>query len=177
MDKFLGFSEARILANKGDIAGANAAVESAVEVIELLNLQIMQFQVPVARGWISKHEGDYSAMAEYYSESVNLIEKSVLAGELSAAVPRIYAEAATGQVWSGQLAAAAQSIVEGFRLDPSEPLLWLAQARLQQARDMPRLALASANYALAIWQDADAEYNKYQEALSLAEDIAAQVKQ
>ena len=177
MDKFLGFSEAMILAQQGDFAGANGALENAVELIELLNLQIMQFQVPLVRGWISKHEGNFAAMAEYYSEALKLMEQSVLAGELGTVVPRIYSEAATGQIWSGQLDAAEQSLAEGFRLDPSEPMLWLAQARLQQARDMPRLALASVNYALAIWQDADAEYDKYQEALSLAEEINAQAGQ
>ena len=100
-------------------------------------------------------------------------EHSVLAGQLSIAVPQVYAETATGQVRSGQLDAAEQSLTTGFRLDPSEPLLWLAKARLQQARDMPRLALASVNYALAIWQDADTHYIFYQKALALAEEIAA----
>jgi len=104
-----------------------------------------------------------------------MMEHSVLAGELSIAVPQVYAEAATGQVGSGQLDAAEQSLMEGFRLDPSEPMLWLAKARLQQARSMPRLALASANYALAIWQDADVDYIFYQKALALVEEISAQI--
>lgn len=177
LNKFLGFSEAAILAKQGDFDGANEAVGRAVEVIDLLNLQIMQFQVPYVRGFISRHKGDFAAMAEHYMEALKLIEQSVLAGDLSIAVPQMYAEAASGQVMSGQLDAAEESLAAGFRLDPSEPLLWLAKARLQQARHMPQLALASANYALAIWQDADSEYIEYQRALRLAEEIAAQDNQ
>ncbi len=74
----------------------------------------------------------------------------------------------------GQLDAAEKSLTAGFRLDPPEPMLWLAKARLQQARNMPRLALASANCALAIWQDADVDFILYQEALALAEEISVQ---
>jgi len=35
-------------------------------------------------------------------------------------------------------------------------------------------SLASANYALAIWQDADVDFILYQEALALAEEISVQ---
>ena len=58
---------------------------------------------------------------------------------------------------------AEDSIEAGFQLDPSEPWLWVEKARLQQARDMPQLALASVNYALAIWKDADEEYRHAEE--------------
>jgi len=177
LDQFLGFSEALLLAKQGDFEGANEALDRGIEVIDQLNLRIMQFQVPVTRAWISREQGDFSAMAEYYVESLEMMKNSVLAGELSVAVPKIYADTALAQVKSGQLDAAGQSLETGFRLDPSEPLLWLVKARLQQARDMPRLALASANYALAIWQDADTDYIFYQRALAVAEGLAAQVNQ
>ena len=58
----------------------------------------------------------------------------------------------------GDLGKAEESIEAGFQLDPSEPWLWVEKARLQQARNMPQLALASVNYALAIWKDADEEF-------------------
>lgn len=168
----LGFSEAMLFASQGDFIAANEALERAVEVIDRFKLQLMKFQVPVTRAWISKEQGEYKAMAEYFIESLDMMEHSVLAGELSIAIPQVYAEAATGQVRSGQLDAAEKSLTAGFRLDPSEPMLWLAKARLQQARDMPRLALASANYALAIWQDADVDFILYQQARTLAEEIS-----
>jgi len=174
MDQFLGFSEAMLLARQGDFSAANKAVERAAEVIDRFKLQLLEFQIPFARAWISKEQGDFEAMTEYFIETLDMMEHSVIAGELSMAVPQVYAETATGQVRSGQLDAAEQSLTTGFRLDPSEPLLWLAKARLQQARNMPRLALASVNYALAIWQDADTDYIFYQKALALAEEIVAQ---
>ncbi len=177
MDQFLGFSEAMILARKGDLPGANEAIERVIEVIDLFKLQMLEFQVSMTRGWLSREQGEYEAMAEYYLESLDLMKHSILAGELGVVIPQTYAAAAIGQIKSGQFDAAEQSLTKGFHLDPSEPLLWLSKAQLQLARNMPRLALASANYALAIWQDADTDYFYYQKALQLVEEISASVKQ
>ena len=52
-------------------------------------------------------------------------------------------------------------------------MLWLARARLQQASDQPELALASIQYALAIWKDADPEYRYFK----LARQLAAEIEQ
>ncbi len=59
----------------------------------------------------------------------------------------------------------------GFRLDPSQPQLWVSRARLQGISGAPQLALASVNYALAIWEAADPEYDGLIEAKSLAKEI------
>jgi hypothetical protein len=53
-------------------------------------------------------------------------------------------------------------------------MLWVEKARLQQARNMPQMALASVNYALAIWKDADEDYIMLKRAQVLAADIQSQ---
>ncbi len=45
--------------------------------------------------------------------------------------------------------------------------------RLQQAQNMPQLALASVNYALAIWKDADDGYVMADRAKRLAAELRA----
>jgi len=102
---------------------------------------------------------------------LEMIDRSVFAGDLNVVVPQIYAELAKAQVETGDLRAADQTIDAGLRLDPSEPMLWVSKARLQQAQKMPQLALASVNYALAIWKDADEEYVLANKARSLANEL------
>jgi len=172
LDQFLAFSEAMIQAREEDFSAADASVERGINVIEMFQLKITEFQVPLTRARIAKHRGDFVAMADYYLEALKMIEHSVIANELQIAVPRIYAEAATAQAWSGQLGAAERSLAAGFKLDPSEPTLWLARARLQQAQNMPQLALASVNYALAIWKDADVGYVMADRAKLLAAELS-----
>jgi Tfp pilus assembly protein PilF len=86
-------------------------------------------------------------------------------------VTHIYAQMARAQIRMGDLVAAEKSIEAGFHLDPSEPMLWVEKSRLQQARNMPQMALASVNYALAIWKDADEDYIMLKRALALAVEL------
>ena len=123
---------------------------------------------------ISEAEGDFAAMAEHYLNAIERIEHSVVAAGLQVAVPQIYSEVANAQIEIDNLGAAERSIAAGFRLDPSEPALWLAKARLQQARNMPQLALASVNYALAIWKDADEDYVTAKKARALAAELQSE---
>ena len=176
MDQFLAFSEAQILAREGDFAAAEASVERGIDVIDRFKLKVMEFQVSITRAWIAQERGDNAAMADHYITALDLIEHSVMANELHIAVPRIYAGLAVGQVRSDQLDAAERSIAAGFRLDPSEPVLWLVKARLQQAQDMPQLALASVNYALAIWKDADTDYIMAGRAKALAAELSSSIQ-
>jgi tetratricopeptide (TPR) repeat protein len=120
---------------------------------------------------ISEVKGDFAAVEEHYLQALDIMEHSVHAGDLSAAVPAVYAEIARAQIETGNLKAAEQSIEVGTRLDPSEPMLWVARARLQQAQEMRQLALASVNYALAIWQDADEDYIFANKARLLAAEL------
>jgi hypothetical protein len=77
------------------------------------------------------------------------------------------------QTKTDQLDAARRSIEAGFQVDPSEPWLWVAKARLLQAQRLPQLALASLGFALAIWEDADETYTYLDEALALAKELQA----
>ena len=89
-------------------------------------------------------------------------------------LPQIYAQIARANTRLGELDKAEDAIEDGFQIDPSEPWLWVEKARLQQARDMPQLALASVNYALAIWKDADEEFLMLKRAQELAADLQSQ---
>ena len=75
---------------------------------------------------------------------------------------------------TGNMDAAQDSIDAGFRLDQSEAMLWVEKGRLQQARNMPQMALASVNYALAIWQDADENFEMMKAARVLAAELESQ---
>ena len=86
-------------------------------------------------------------------------------------VPRLYADLANAQVLAGDLDGAEESLNRGFRLDPSEPSLWTAKARQQKASGLSQLAAASINYALAIWQNADPQFDEWKEARALASEI------
>lgn len=171
MDKFLAFSDAMILASEDEFSAAEAAVDRGAEVIELFQLKLLEFQIPITRAWIARESGDYLMMADHYQAALEMIEHSVIASQVQFAVPGIYAGLAFAQVHNGQLDAAGLSLAAGFQLDPNEPLLWLSKARLQQAKNMPQLALASVNYALAIWKDADDDYLMANRAKSLAAEL------
>ena len=86
-------------------------------------------------------------------------------------MPVLYAELAKSLVWSGALEAAEDILDKGFRLDPSEPMLWVSKAHFQLSSGLPQLAQASVNYALAIWKDADPQYREYISAQELETEI------
>jgi len=171
MDKFLGFSAASIYASEKDIEAANTALQQAREVIEQFQLKFLYIQVQIIEAIISEAEEDYVAMAQHYLKAIDLIEQSVVTNDLFLVLPQIYSEVAKAQVKTGDLIAAEQSIGDGLLLDPTEPSLWVAQAHLQKERNLPQLALASVNYALAIWSDADEEYVAAKEARAFASEL------
>lgn len=171
MDRFLAFSEAVVLAREKNFDAAEAALQRGREIIEQFKLKTIAFDVPLVAAKIAKARGDDEATARHYLEALTLLEKSAIGGELQMSTPMLYAEVAAAQVRSGQLEAAQQSLQRGFRLDPSEPMLWLARAHLQQARKLDRMALASANYALAVWADADDDYIMVRQARALAAEL------
>ena len=174
VDKFLAFSAAHIQAKENDIDAAYVSLQQARDVIDQFQLKFLEVQVQMIQGIISEAEGDFAAMAEHYLKAIERIESSVVGADVRIAVPQFYSETAKAQIEIGSLDAAEHSIEAGFRLDPSEPLLWVAKARLQQARDMPQMALASVNYALAIWKDADENYDAVKEARVLAAELQSQ---
>lgn len=174
MDKFLGFNAAVIQAKENDIDAAYISLQEARKVMDQFQQKFLESQASVVEAIINEAKGDYVAMADHCMKAIEQINQSVLASGLQISLPRIYAQMARAQIKSGNLDAAEKSIEAGFRLDPSEPTLWVEKGRLQQARSMPQLALASVNYALAIWKDADENYVMLKRALALAAELQSQ---
>jgi tetratricopeptide (TPR) repeat protein len=171
IDKFLGFSEAVISAQENDIDAANAALQRAKDIVEKLQINFLNIVVNLVQARISEVEGDIAAMAQNYQQAIVLMDRSVRAGELGVDLPLVYSRLADARIGLGDLDAAELAIDAGSLLDPSEPALWVSKARLQYARNMPRLALASVNYALAIWKDADENYVMAKKARILAGEL------
>ena len=76
-------------------------------------------------------------------------------------------------VEAGELDKAYALLDKAFERDEAEPSLWVARAMLQYASGDPQMALASINYALAIWHNADPDYVEYQRALKLHTELTA----
>ena len=172
LDQFLAFSEAIILMVRGDYDGAEASLDRGVAIIDRFRFEDMRFQVDLLQGFIKRMRGDYAGSAESFLASRKKVERIVSGGyEFGLLLPMLHAEQARSLVLSGDLEMAEHALDEGFRLDPSEPLLWVARADFQLASGLPQLAQASVNYALAIWKDADPEYLEYARARELEAKI------
>ena len=173
LDQFLAFNEADILIHREDYDGAEAAAQRGADIIEEFKLEDMKFLNDMIAGYILRKKGDYPASVAAFRASIERIEHSVIGGsELYGQLPAISAELAESLVFAGELDEAEKVLAEGFRLDPSEPVLWVSKAHFQFASGLPQLAQASVSYALAIWKDADPEYEELLEALSLEKEIA-----
>jgi tetratricopeptide (TPR) repeat protein len=172
MDQFFAFSEADILGQRGDYDRAEAATQRGAEMLEQFKLEDLKFIVEMIEGFIQRKRGDYPGSAAGFRAALERINHSVLGGsDLYRELPALNAELAHSLVLGGALDQAEKALAEGFRLDPSEPRLWVSKARFQFASGRPQLAQASVNYALAIWKDADPEYEEFNEALSLEQEI------
>ena len=174
LDQFLEFNAAIVHARENDIDAARASLDQAREVMNQFQLNYLEAQVNLIEAAINEAQGDFPAMADHCKAVIELTKQSVFANDDQVSLSQIYAQMAMAQIKSNDLNAAEKSIETGFRLDPSEPLLWVEKARLQKARNMPQLALASVNYALAIWQDADEHYLFAKEARELAAELQSQ---
>jgi len=172
LNEFFAFNEADILMMRGDYEGAEAATKRGAAIIEEFKLEDMNFVVDMVNGFIKRKRGDYAGSSAALQSALERIKHSVIGGsDLYRQLPGLNAEWANSLVLAGELDQAEKALGEGFRLDPSEPLLWLNKARYQFASDQPELAQASVNYALAIWKDADPEYEQLIKARSLEQDI------
>ncbi|MDX2418557.1 MAG: hypothetical protein QNK19_13935 [Xanthomonadales bacterium] len=174
LDKFMAFSAASILAGEKNIEAARASLMQAREVMNQFQLNYLEAQASLVESVISEAQGDYVAMAAQSSKAIEQISQSVVDSGGQVILPLNYAQLARAQIKSGDLVAAEKSIDAGFHLDPSEPTLWIEKGRLQQARNMPQMALASVNYALAIWKDADEDYVMLIRAQALAAELQSQ---
>jgi len=172
LDKFLAFSEADILFQRGDYDAVEAAVQRGVEVIEEFKLEDMYFLVDMLNGYLMRKRGDYPGSSAAFEATLERVERSVIGGsDLYRELPLFNAELAHSLVLAGDLDRAEKALADGFRLDPSHPLLWVNKARFQHASGQPQMAQASVNYALAIWKDADQEFYELNEALALEQEI------
>jgi len=172
LDKFLAFSEADILIERGDYDGAEAAARRGAEIIEQFKLEDMKFLIDMIDGFIKRKRGDYPGSSAAFRATLERINHSVLGGsDLYRELPAMNAYLVESLVLAGDLDQAEKALAVGFRLDPSEPLLWVGKARFQFASGLPQLAQASVSYALAIWKDADPEYRALNEARSLEQEI------
>jgi tetratricopeptide (TPR) repeat protein len=172
LDKFFAFSEADILLQHKDYDGAQAAIQRGAEVIEQFKFEDLKFLIDMVDGYIRREKGDYPGSSAAFQATLDRVNRSVLGGsELYRELPSFNAELAHSLVLGGELDQAEKAIAEGFRLDPSHPLLWVSKARFQLASGQPELAQASVHYALAIWKDADPEYHSLIVALSLEQEI------
>ena len=174
LDKFMAFNAAIIEARAKNVDAAQASLDQAREVMEQFQLNFLEIQVHMVEAIISGAKQDYAAMADHCMKAIEKTNQSVIASGSQIGISQIYAQMARAQILLGDLPKAEKSIEAGFRLDPSEPMLWIEKARLQQARNMPQMALASVNYALAIWQDADEDYIMLKRAQALAAEIKSQ---
>ena len=176
LDKFLAFAETLLLVEMGELEQAEQALGRGIEIIDQLQFDSIRFQVSLCKSEIQGARGDHAAQTVSIKHGLEQIDRSSLAAEIySQWVPELYAALADAQILSGDLESAEESLARGFKLDPSEPNLWSAKARLQEASGMLQLASASVNYALAIWENADPEFVELQEAKALSTEINAAI--
>jgi tetratricopeptide (TPR) repeat protein len=172
LDQFFAFSEADILIERRDYDGAEAATQRGAEMLDQFRLEDFKFLVEMIGGFIQRKRGDYPGSSAGFRAALERINHSVLGGsKLYRELPFLNAELAHSLVLDGDLEQAEKALARGFRLDPSEPVLWVSKARFQFASGLPQLAQASVHYALAIWKDADPEYRALNEAQSLEQEI------
>ncbi len=175
LDQFAQLQRAALLAERQDFAGAEAAIDRMQAVVSQFKAQYLQFQVELARGSLAEEQQQYEQASVHYQEAMGLIRGSILGSDLQLLVPMTQSQVARALTLAGDYAGAQAALDEGFRLDEAEPLLWVERARQQLKSGRPELADASIKYALAIWKDADEDYQKLVDARSLAEDIRAAV--
>ena len=173
MDQFLSFSEAGILAKRGEFEASHAALEKGRAAIELFKADYLAFQVPLAAGTIAVEQEEWTTAARHFEEAIRKAEGSILGSELHMRMSLMYGACAAIHVRAGELDLAQEVLDAASRRDSSEPSLWFARSLLQQARGNTQMALASVNYALAIWSEADPEYVEYQAAVALRNDLMA----
>lgn len=173
LDQFLAFSTAGILIEEGDLDGAERELALGEAIIEQFKLEDVRAQVDLLRGRIEAERHNHAGAVEHFGSARERIERSVVAGnDAFTALPGLYAYTARAMVHDDQLDEAEVILERAFELDPTHPNLWLARARLQQARGASALALASVNYALAVWEHADSDYGEYALAVKLAAELA-----
>ena len=173
MNQFLAFSEAMVFARKGDIERASAALDTAVAVVEHFKADYLAFLVSLSEAEIANAREEFSEAGRHYRDAIEEANRSVFAAGLQAEQSAIFAARASAHVRAGELDLAQSVLDYAFKRDSAEPDLWVSRAMLQEATGAPHMALASVNYALAIWADADPDYIHFQQAADLKQRLEA----
>jgi tetratricopeptide (TPR) repeat protein/TolB-like protein len=175
MDQFMAFSEAAIALEERDFELVEVALARGEEIIDQFKLEELRIQTDILTGFLYRLQGDHAASADSFRTATERISRAVmfLGTDTDLFLPPLNANMAKSLTSAGKLDEAAEALEIGFSQDPSEPLLWVSKALHQQASGMPQLALASVNYALAIWQNADPDYREFRQALDLKASIEA----
>ena len=173
INQFLAFMEAVLRARTGELELAESAVREGAGAIERFKADYLAFQIPLASAEIAVAREDFSAAAHLYRDALDQMQRSAVALPQDGMLPQLYGICAQMHVRAGELDAARNVLEYAFERDGAEPYMWVAQAMLQDVQGARQMALASVNYALAIWADADADYVDYREALELRDRLAA----
>jgi tetratricopeptide (TPR) repeat protein len=173
INQFLAFMEAILRARTGEFEQAESAVNEGTEAIERFKADYLAFQIPLSSAEIAVAREDWSAAAHLYQDALDQIQRSAVAIPQDGMLPQLYGICAQMHVRAGELNTARKVLEYAFKRDAAEPHLWVAQAMLQEAQGARWMALASVDYALAIWAEADADYVDYRDALTLRERLAA----
>jgi len=171
MDGFLSFSEAHIAVSKGELETAESALENGASFIERFNADYVSFMIPMTAARIAEARKDYSEVGRLYTDALARLRRSAFAGDMQDGQSELYGMCAQAHVRAEEFELAQSVIEEGFSRDAAEPALWVARAMLQEAQGAPQMALASVNYALAIWSNADPDYHYYRDAKDLAQRL------
>lgn len=173
LDQFLSFVEAILRARNGEFEAAEAAVRDGVQAIERFRADYLAFQEPLARAWIADQREDYADAARQFRDAIGKVQRALVAGQMEGKLALLYGACAQMHVRAGELDVAQRVLDSGFRRDAAEPTLWVARAMLHEANGSMQMALASLDFALAIWADADPDYVEYREALAMRERLTA----
>jgi tetratricopeptide (TPR) repeat protein len=172
MDQFLAFSEAGIALEERDFEIVIDALARGEAIIDQFKLEDLRFQADILTGFMKRLQGDHAGSAEAFFQARERVSRAVLVGsDVDLLLPPLNANLAKSLTRAGKLDEAAEVLESGFAQDPSEPMLWVSKARFQLASGMPQLAMASIDYALAIWKNADPEYREYRDAVELKAEI------
>ena len=173
MNEFLAFNEAMILVEEKKFDEARAATERGVQVVEQFQMDAFGFLISLSNANITSQAGDHAEAAQHYATALKELSNAIIGGlpELMSFRPDIVGHMAIQQLRSGDIDAARDSIEFGFKLDLSNPVLWLARAYMQLERDDLDLAEASLAYTNAIWRNADEDFVYLRDASDLGELI------
>lgn len=129
----------------------------------------MNFQIPLISGEIAFLEGDFAAAAPLIQAAIEQMDSSFVAGQINAyAKPLLLAHLAALQAHADLLESAQLTLDQGYALDPTHPMLWLAEATLEDRRGNTARARELANRVLSALAEADPDLTSLAEARAIA---------